>query len=86
MAPMMPKRLILYSRLGCHLCERMQTELNELAAELPFDLTVEDVDQRSDWRNAYSNDIPVLTVAGGQELCRHHLDEPAVRDYLRSAG
>ena len=75
--------LVLYSRLGCHLCERMEQELADLAAELRLTLRVEDVDRREDWRAAYGNDVPVLTTGDGREVCRHVLDETAVRFLAR---
>ena len=78
--------LVLYSRLGCHLCERMEQELAELAAELRFTLRVEDVDRREDWRAAYGNDVPVLTTGDGREVCRHYLDAAALRTMLDPAG
>lgn len=81
----MPPSLVLYSRLGCHLCERMETELTELAGELQFSWRVEDVDRRSDWRAAYGSEIPVLTTADGREICRHVLDAAAVRAVLAGA-
>ncbi|MGH8529078.1 MAG: glutaredoxin family protein [Nevskiales bacterium] len=74
--------LVLYSRLGCHLCEQMQAELAELGAELAFALRVEDVDRNAAWRAAYGNEIPVLTTVDGREICRHVLDPGALRAYL----
>ncbi len=81
----MTPELVLYSRLGCHLCERMRMELAELAGTLRFSLRVEDVDRRSDWRAAYGSDVPVLTTADGTEICRHVLDAAALRAVLAAA-
>ncbi len=78
----MPEQLVLYGRLGCHLCERMQAELTELATEPAFELRVEDVDRRADWRGAYGDDVPVLVGAEGRVICRHVLDAGALRAYL----
>lgn len=75
--------LTVYGRHGCHLCEEMLRDLQRLAEQIPLVWRVEDVDQRTDWRAQYGNDVPVLTTQTGRVLCRHRLDETALRQWMR---
>lgn len=77
----MPAELTLYSRPGCHLCERMLGGLAALRAEGEFVVTEVDISGDPTLEARYGRDIPVLT-AGSRELCRHVLDAAAVRAHL----
>ncbi len=77
----MPARLTLYGRPGCHLCERMLTELQGLRGEFEFNVAEVDVDGELVLHLRYGEHVPVL-VAGDRELSRHFLDVAMVRDYL----
>ncbi len=66
----------LYSRRGCHLCELM------IEAVLPIiggkaTLQVHDIDTRTDWREKYDVEVPVLEFAG-ERICRFRLDDTSV--------
>jgi len=52
-------RLILYSKLGCHLCEGLEEKLNQIES-LDFELEVRDIASREDWLQAYQYEVPVL--------------------------
>ncbi|MEM6450558.1 MAG: glutaredoxin family protein [Cyanobacteria bacterium P01_D01_bin.105] len=52
------KKLILYSKPGCHLCEGLQEKL----AELPLDLDIRDITTNETWFQKYQYEIPVLCV------------------------
>lgn len=82
----MTRAAILYSRLGCHLCEEMLRELTALQLHPPLQLSVEDVDRRAEWRAAYGLDVPVLAAADGEVICKHVLDETALRGWLGRQG
>ena len=75
------KKLTVYSRLYCHLCEDLLARLHRLQGELGFALEVLDVDEDPALRARYHEDVPVL-VGGDEEICRHFLDEEALRRYL----
>jgi len=66
-------KLVLYSREGCHLCEDMHEQLNELAQSLNFSFVVIDIDETSELREQYNDAVPLL-LAGDREICRHFLD------------
>lgn len=74
--------LTLYSRTGCHLCEDMLVGLKALQADVPFALTVVDVDGDAALEARYGEWVPVL-VDGDIELCHYHLDSAVVTEYLR---
>jgi hypothetical protein len=64
----------LYGRSGCHLCEEMAAELRALG--ISFDEI--DVDSDVELRVRYGRDVPVLTDASGNLICRHRLDSGAI--------
>ena len=52
-------RLILYSKLGCHLCEGLQEKLEQIQS-LDINLEVRDINTREAWFQAYQYEVPVL--------------------------
>jgi glutaredoxin-like protein DUF836 len=77
------RKLTLYSRPECHLCEALLAELVPL---LGADDSVEvvDVDSNVAMMSRYGLRIPVL-VAGDVELSGYPLDRERVRRFLESA-
>lgn len=73
----------IYSRSGCHLCERMHEELAMLTAGFAVRIRVVDVDDSESLRSAYGEHVPVL-VADDEEICRHRLDVARVRSWLEA--
>ncbi len=59
-----PIRLRLYSRPGCHLCDQMRREVDELLADRPREWEVVDVDGDPDLIRRYGETLPVLLVNG----------------------
>jgi glutaredoxin len=76
-----PKRLTVYSRSNCHLCERMIAALQEIQGRFRFELRVVDVDADPELERRHGTRVPVL-AHGEHELCHHFLDRPAVTEYL----
>lgn len=76
--------VVVYSRRGCHLCEVLIEELLPLCRGRA-EIDVHDVDTRSDWRERYGNDVPVVEI-DGHIVCRHRLDRDAIRSALAAAG
>ncbi|HSG60565.1 MAG TPA: glutaredoxin family protein [Pseudomonadales bacterium] len=52
--------LILYTTLGCHLCERVEDMLTELSGAFSFHLTKIDIAEDDALLAAYATEIPVL--------------------------
>eukprot|EP00850_Spirogloea_muscicola_P024861 SM001648S02234 [mRNA] locus=s1648:178:1232:+ [translate_table: standard] len=67
-----PRRLIIYSRPGCCLCDGLKEKVDACRQSGGLaDLVVEvrDITTRSDWEEAYRYEIPVMSraLAGGSE-------------------
>jgi len=74
------KTLTVYSRQGCHLCEVMVDELLPLVRGR-FEIVVQDIDSREDWKRKYDTRIPVLEY-DGEQICQYHLDRGAITRIL----
>ena len=61
-------QLILYSKPGCHLCEGLQSKLEQVR-QIDFELEIRDITTREDWFSAYEYEIPVLCqkIAGSEK-------------------
>ncbi len=59
--------LILYTKVGCHLCEGLQEKLAEII-ELDIQLELREITTNPEWWERYQYEIPVLCVqVGGSE-------------------
>lgn len=52
-------QLILYSKPGCHLCEGLQSKLEQIR-NIDFELEIRNISTRTDWFEAYQYEVPVL--------------------------
>lgn len=77
--------LTLLGREGCHLCEEMRAALYDRAARFPFKVREIDITGNTELESRYGWDIPVL-LAGDSEICRHFLDEAALKCWLSEQG
>jgi len=82
--PMVPLRVELFTRRGCHLCDDAKAELQQLARGLTFQLVETDVDQDFALQQAYGTLVPVVTV-NGQRASVLRLNIGAVRAALEGA-
>lgn len=75
-----PRRVTLYRKPGCHLCDEARALLSTLERRFPH--TVREIDIRSDPALArrYGLRIPVITVDDGPEI-----DAPLSESRLREA-
>jgi hypothetical protein len=53
--------LILYSKIGCHLCEGLQEKLAQIT-DLDIQLEVREITTDPNWFDRYQYEIPVLYV------------------------
>jgi Glutaredoxin-like domain (DUF836) len=51
--------LILYSKIGCHLCEGLQEKLEQIT-DLNIQLEIREITTNPDWFDRYQYEIPVL--------------------------
>ena len=61
----------MHFREGCHLCEDMQQQLNELFDPGEFRLTLIDIDEDESLREAYNVRVPVLSLISRQSALQH---------------
>ncbi len=79
-------KVVVYSNEGCHLCERVVTELEKLRNERPFEISIKDITTDSDLLEHYRNIIPVIVIDGKVRLAGEMLANPnTIEDVLRKA-
>lgn len=79
----MIKTLTLYTRAGCPLCDDMAAEIGMLIEGTGHSLAPVDVDADPSLKASYGWEVPLL-FDGDAEICRHRLDLPAFRAWLRA--
>jgi glutaredoxin len=57
-------KVVLYTRVGCHLCEDAEAVLRRLRAERPFELRLVDIDRDPELADRYGVRVPVVAVDG----------------------
>jgi len=77
-----PHALVLYSKPGCHLCEELRAELEDLRPELGYKIDEIDITQDAALFERYRYDIPVLLM-DGVEVGRGRIDPEVVRERFR---
>ena len=73
--------LTFYFRDGCHLCEDMWQQLDELRRERSFKVHQVDVDGDRGLVDKYGSLVPVL-ASGDELLCNYYLDPKTLNDFL----
>ncbi|WP_373542054.1 glutaredoxin family protein [Chamaesiphon sp.] len=53
--------LILYTKIGCHLCEGLQEKIEQIT-DLNIHLELREITTNPDWFDRYQYEIPVLYV------------------------
>ena len=67
----MNTKVVIYSRVSCHLCEEAEKNAREAMAEIPFELDVIYIDGDQELERLYGEEVPVTLING------------AKHDYLR---
>ncbi len=75
----MNRRVTLYTRRGCHLCEEVEEVLRAAQAEEPFDWEKVDVDTDPALKARFDWEVPVVFV-DGRKHAKYRLD---LRRFLR---
>ena len=60
----MIRKLTLYSRKECHLCEDMRSIVAKVASKVPLEIEVIDVDTADELQKKFGNEVPVLFIDG----------------------
>ena len=77
----MTRRVVLYGRAGCCLCDDARVVLDRVRAEIPFELQERDIESDGRLLAAYLERIPVVEI-DGIEAFELFVDEPALRSRL----
>lgn len=75
----MPHEVIVYSRAGCHLCDIVKQQIEQLRGRADFTWREVDIDADPDLRQRYNEEVPVVFI-DGRKAFKYHLNE---RDFLR---
>ncbi len=82
-------RVVLYTRVGCHLCEEAERVLREeraaAASDLEFDLELVDIDRDPELARRYGVRVPVVAV-DGEELFEYEVPVDLLRARLGRVG
>jgi glutaredoxin len=79
------RRITLYGKPGCHLCEEAAQLLMRLSRRYPLEITEVDITSNPDLYRRYDIVIPVIVVDGVVEL-QAPIEEGALKEALRQAG
>ncbi len=77
--------VVLYTRPGCHLCEEAKAQIAPLLAQFGAALREVNVDDDPALRAQYSNDVPVLFLAG-RKVAKHRVNFEQFRWQLQEAA
>ena len=61
-------KVVLYSKVGCHLCDEARALLDELAAEVDFELIEVEIHDDPALYERYKYRIPVVAINGVEAL------------------
>jgi len=78
----MLKRVTLFTKPGCHLCETVETNLLAVKSRVAFDLDVVNIMVDPVMAAQYGFDIPVVAV-DGSIYSRHFLNEVAFEKHIK---
>ena len=62
----MNTKVVIYSRVNCHLCEEAEKNAREVMAEIPFELEVVYIDGDQELERHYGEEVPVTLINGAK--------------------
>lgn len=71
-----------YSRYGCHLCEDLLMQLNQLQQVYSFRIIEIDIDSNPQLIEQYDSLVPVVTC-DDEQICHYFLDQAAILQLLK---
>lgn len=60
----MNTKVVIYSRVNCHLCQEAEKDVREVLVAIPFDLEVIYIDGDQELQRLYGEEVPVITING----------------------
>ena len=74
--------ITIYSKPGCHLCDRAKEVIDRCRAKAEFAIEVVDISQNPELLQRYRDDIPVILL-DGNEIARHFVRERKLLELLK---
>jgi glutaredoxin len=74
--------ITIYSKPGCHLCDRAKEVIERCRAKVEFAVEVVDISQDPGLLQRYRDDIPVILL-DGNEIARHFVRERKLLELLQ---
>lgn len=74
--------ITIYSKPGCHLCDRAKEVIDRCRQHVDFALEIVDISQNPELLQRYHDDIPVILL-DGNEIARHFVRERKLLELLR---
>jgi glutaredoxin len=74
-----PRKVVVYSRKGCHLCEVVKESLTKLSRRGGFTWQEVDVDSDGELRRQFNDEVPVVFI-DGRKAFKYRMDE---QEFLR---
>ena len=71
----------LFTRRGCHLCEKAKEVIDDLQTKIDFTYEECDIEMKDEWTENYGLMIPVVLV-NGKEIQYGQINEKALRKAL----
>ena len=81
-AVIMSRKITIYSKPDCHLCEVAKEVVDRCRGKVDFVLDVVDISQHPELFERYRNDIPVILL-DGREIARHFVRERKLLELLQ---
>jgi len=80
------RKVVIYTKEGCHLCERVIAELDKLSKMHSFEVSIRDITNDLELFERYRNIVPVVSIDGVVRFTAESLANPrALEDSLRNA-
>ena len=79
-----PRDVTLYTRPGCHLCEKAKTTIAPLLREFGAVLHEVNIDKDAILRERYGSDVPVIYI-GARKAAKHRVELAQFRRQLQQA-
>jgi hypothetical protein len=77
-----PRRLTMYSKPGCHLCDDMKQVIESVATRVALTLDVVDISADQTLMDRYGLEIPVLLIEG-KKAAKYRVTERELEHRLR---
>jgi len=75
------KKLVLYTKAGCHLCDNAKAVILSVRRSVAFELEEVDIALDEELFDLYKHDIPVVTI-DGRPAFKHRVDPAALKEKL----